>query len=67
MAQRIYGMYRCKECGNLFDEDDVKIVEESRGEYWGFPCYEKMRLSPCCECNFEDAYETEDEYDVHYW
>jgi len=35
MAKKISGMYRCLGCGKLFDADDVKAVQESRGEFWG--------------------------------
>lgn len=58
--KRISGKYRCLACGKLFDEDEVKKVEESRGEFWGFPCTETMYYSPCCTDDFDDAYE-EDE------
>lgn len=51
---RIKGMCRCCNCGKLFDEDEIKVVEEDRGEYWGIPCYEKVELSPCCDWDFED-------------
>lgn len=63
MAKRIMGMYRCMSCGKLFDADDVKKVEESRGEFWGMPCTETMYYSPCCTDDFDDAYE-EDEEDI---
>ncbi len=43
MAKR---MFRCCNCGKLFDWP--REVQESRGEYWGVPCYETNYLSPCC-------------------
>lgn len=61
MAKKIHGMYRCLGCGKLFDADDVKKVEESRGEFWGFPCTEKMYYSPCCTGDYEEAYEDDEE------
>lgn len=64
MAKRIIGMYRCLGCGKLFDADDVKKVEESRGEFWGFPCTETMYYSPCCTDNFDDAYEDDEEDEI---
>ena len=40
-------MYKCDCCGKLFETP--KMIAESRGEYWGVPCYEKIAVSPCCE------------------
>ena len=57
MAKRIQGKYVCLGCGKLFDEEDIKVVEESRGEFWGFPCTERMYYSPCCTDDYDDAYE----------
>ena len=47
--------FRCCNCGKLFNHP--KEVEESRGEFWGVPCFEKMYYSPCCDDDFEDAEE----------
>lgn len=58
---RIRGKYRCCECGKIFDEDEIRVIEEDRGEYWGIPCYEKMYYSPCCLDDFEEAYEDDEE------
>ena len=46
-------MYKCDCCGELFDEPIV--IRESRGEYWGFPCYEELTVSPCCKDSFEES------------
>lgn len=48
-------MYKCLECGHVFDEEDVAEWEESRGEYWGSPCYEKMSGCPVCHGEYEEA------------
>lgn len=61
MAKRIQGKYRCCECGKIFDEDNIKVVEEDRGEFWGMPCTETMYYSPCCMDDFDDAHEDEEE------
>lgn len=58
---RIQGKYRCCNCGRLFDYDELKKVEEGRGEYWGIPCYETMYYSPCCQDDYEEAYEDDEE------
>ena len=55
------GYCKCCECGQIFDEEDIKYVEEYRGEFWGAPAYETMPCSPCCEADFEDYYPEEDE------
>lgn len=46
---------KCEECGNVFDMDDARIEEvwESRGEFWGMPCREKMVYVYCPECGEE--------------
>ena len=65
MARRMVGMYRCCNCGNLFEESEIMKIKEDRGEFWGFPCHETMYYSPCCMDDFEEAYEAdeEDEFD----
>lgn len=59
--KRMYGKYKCRECGEIFRESEIKVVEENRGEFWGFPCTERMHYSPCCMASFEEAYEDEEE------
>lgn len=51
---KIEGIYRCCECGTVFGEEDIHYVEESRGEFWGAPCWETMSYSPCCDGDFEE-------------
>ncbi len=46
-------MYKCDCCGKLFEEP--KMIAESRGEYWGMSCYEKIAVSPCCEEDFTEG------------
>ena len=43
-------MYKCEACGGLFEHP--KMIAESRGEFWGFPAYEEIPYSPCCEDDF---------------
>lgn len=50
-------MYKCSECEAIFTEDEVATWEESRGEFWGMPCYEKVTGCPYC---FSGAYEVYD-------
>lgn len=54
-------MFKC-ECGHIFEEP--KVVHESRGEFWGAPCWEKMYYCPHCGSDCFDEYdEYEDEED----
>lgn len=52
--------YKCCNCGNIFDEDEIKCISDYRGEFWGFPAYEDVEVSPCCNEDFEE-YEEEEE------
>ena len=47
----------CCDCGRIFDEDEVATWKESRGEYWGEPCYETMSGCPSCQCDYVETYE----------
>lgn len=47
-------MYKCIECGAVFE--DPATWEESRGEYWGFPCTETVRGCPECKGDYEEAF-----------
>ena len=38
--------FKCLDCGRIFDSP--KVVEESRGEFWGMPCTETMYYCPYC-------------------
>lgn len=54
-------LYYCPCCGELFTAEDLEIVtiEESRGEFWGVPCYEDMNYyyCPCCHKHIEEGIE----------
>ena len=47
--------YKCCDCGAVFDEEEAGTYTESRGEFWGSPCYETMLCCPECGC--EEIYE----------
>lgn len=49
-------MYCCIECGHIFDDDEIATWRESRGEYWGSPCYESMSGCPCCKGDYVKTY-----------
>ena len=44
--------FRCCDCGRTFDEP--KEVQESRGEFWGSPCWETMYYCPYCNGDYEE-------------
>lgn len=47
--------YKCLECGHIFEEGEQARWRESRGEYWGTPCYEEMSGCPLCKGSFEET------------
>lgn len=46
----------CLECGHVFDEEDIVRWQESRGEYWGAPCYETVTGCPACRGDYVETY-----------
>lgn len=53
-------MVKCEDCGWIGEPEDLKRVEESRGEFWGAPCWETMYYCPCCGGDCLDYYIEED-------
>ena len=49
-------MLICLNCKHIFDDDEVAVWDESRGEYWGTPCYEKVSGCPCCKGDYEETH-----------
>lgn len=47
----------CEDCGRPFGHP--KIIKESRGEYWGIPCFEDVGVCP--HCGSGDFFEVEQE------
>ena len=45
--------YKCLNCGHIFEEGEEARWNESRGEYWGFPCSEEMSGCPLCRGDYE--------------
>ena len=41
-------MYRCLECGHLFEDGEEAVVIEDRGEFCGSPCSEELSVCPIC-------------------
>lgn len=41
-------MYICCECGQTFDEEEVRVEKELMGEYWGENAYAETYHCPYC-------------------
>ena len=54
---------KCDDCGWIGYHEELKRVEESRGEFWGAPAYETMYYCPCCGSEDLDEYHGEDNDD----
>lgn len=48
-------MYRCEECGHLFEEGEQKTWEEKVGEYGSAPYFEKHSGCPICGREYEET------------
>ncbi len=56
-------MYRCAECGNLFEEGEQATWEERHG--LDSPPYEKWSGCPVCKGDYEEVYRCEECGDWH--
>ena len=48
-------MYKCLNCGHLFEEGEQLVSIESIGECHGMKVYEKNQMCPICSGDFEEA------------
>ena len=48
-------MYKCVECGRVFEEGEEAVWYEDRGEFWGVPCSERETGCPRCHEPYEEA------------
>ena len=54
-------VYRCSDCGHIFDPESAGCRQECVGEFWGAPA---MISYDCCpECGCDDLDELEQPYD----
>lgn len=53
-------MYRCIECGRIFEEGEEAVWYEDRGEYWGIPCRERVTGCPSCRGDYEEVFQCEE-------
>lgn len=49
-------MFICLECGHTFDDEEVLVWQEERGEYWGVPCFERESGCPNCKGDYTHTY-----------
>lgn len=40
---------KCDNCGKIFDSDEIKVISEYMGEFWGMPAYEDFEACPYCD------------------
>ncbi len=48
-------MYKCLDCGHIFEYGEESIRRESRGEFGGTPCFEEMIGCPLCGGDYEET------------
>lgn len=48
-------MYKCIECGHIFE--NPRIIEESRGECFGYEAYERIGVCPICGGGYDEGEE----------
>lgn len=53
-------MLKCNYCGHTFEVEDLHMVQECVGEFWGSPAWETWYYCPYCD---SDDYEECDEED----
>lgn len=49
-------MYKCDNCGHLFDDGEQAVWAEDRGECWGTRCSETVSGCPICKCDYEEVF-----------
>ena len=54
-------MFKCADCGLVFDESDIATWKEDRGEFWGMPAYETMSGCPRCHSGAIDEIEVNED------
>ena len=50
-------MYRCCECGNLFEEGEQAVWYENQGECHGVTAMERFSGCPLCHYDYEEVYQ----------
>ena len=50
-------MYRCENCGNLFEEGEQAVWYENQGECHGVTAMERFSGCPVCNGDYEEVYQ----------
>ena len=58
-------MYRCCECGNLFEEGEQAVWYENQGECHGVTAMERFSGCPVCNGDYEKVYQCKECGDWH--
>lgn len=53
-------MVKCSDCGWKGEPEELKAVQESRGEFWGIPCSETMYYCPNCDSDYIEECEDDE-------
>ena len=61
----MYMMYRCCECGNLFEEGEQAVWYENQGECHGVTAMERFSGCPLCHGDYEEVYQCKECGDWH--
>lgn len=48
-------MFKCLNCGHLFEDGEESRRKDSRGEYFGTPCFEIIKGCPLCGGNYKEV------------
>lgn len=48
-------MYRCNECGHLFEDGEQRTYRENVGECHGSPSYQEFSVCPVCGGDYEEV------------
>lgn len=48
-------MYRCLDCGHVFEEGEQKVYRENVGECHGTPAYQEFSVCPVCGEDYEEV------------
>ena len=58
-------MYRCCECGHLFEEGEQAVWYENQGECHGVTAMERFSGCPICKGDYEEAHQCQECGDWH--
>ena len=59
-------MYRCENCGHLFEEGEQAVWHENQGECHGITAMEQFSGCPLCHDDYNEVYQCNECCDWHY-